>query len=365
MKLFIIVGRLGKTLTTSKLIPIVETNLFNKIYVFREEKGDSINGVDYITIPNNIWLRTIFKPTLLRRLYELLEIVYYAICLRPDIINSFQLVPKGWNGFLAAKISRSVCITSMIGGYPEFDTYLRFRKIGKIINIFVLNNSDFVTTKGEKVTKYIIKNGVKSSNIQTFNGSINLNIYNSNKVKKRNIDLIFVCTFSELKGPDRFVRIVKEISFLYPDIKAVMLGNGYLYLSIITLIKSLGLEHNIIMEGFVEDTYNFYQQSKIIIMPSRSEGLSSAMLEAMACGCVPIVSDVGCQNEAVINEYNGFLVENYKDLEKYVNYVEYLLSEPDKLNLMSARCQDIIQQKYSPQAQSEIYSNIISTIFKG
>jgi len=358
--LFVIVGRLGKTLTTSKLIPIIDTKLFEKIYVFKEKRGDPIEGVKYITIPDNLLTRTIFRPRLLRRLYELLQIIYYSIYLHPDVINAYQLVPKGWNGFLAAKISKSICITSMIGGFPELETYLKFKKLGKKINLYVLRHSDFVTTKGITVTEYIIKHGIDPSNISAFNGSINTNIYNSKIEQNRNIDLIFVGTFRELKGPNRFVMIVKALSRLYPDIKAIMLGDGDLYKSTLSLINNVGLEHNIVLKGYVEDTYNYYQQTKIIIMPSQNEGLSTAMLEAMACGCVPIVSNVGCQNEAVKHRYNGFLVENYQDIEKYVYYIKYLLTNPNQLNTMSTRCQNFIERKYSSHAQAEIYSNIIS-----
>ena len=50
-------------------------------------------------------------------------------------------------------------------------------------------------------------------------------------------------------------------------------------------------------------------KSKVLIMPSISEGLSTAMLEAMSSGCVPVVSDVGEMTKAAFdNVFEEYLV---------------------------------------------------------
>lgn len=46
------------------------------------------------------------------------------------------------------------------------------------------------------------------------------------------------------------------------------------------------------MLGYVDDTQGLYSASNFFVLPSRREGLPLSMLEAMACGCVPIASSV-------------------------------------------------------------------------
>ena len=64
----------------------------------------------------------------------------------------------------------------------------------------------------------------------------------------------------------------------------------------------------------------------ILLMPSRFEGLPLSLLEAMAAGCVPIVSDRGAIPTVVVDGRNGFLVEP-GDLTQIVGKVKFLLSE--------------------------------------
>ena len=64
----------------------------------------------------------------------------------------------------------------------------------------------------------------------------------------------------------------------------------------------------------------------IFLMPSRFEGLPMALLEAMASGCVPIVSNRGAIPTVVDDGRNGFLVEP-GDLTQIVGKLKFLLSE--------------------------------------
>jgi glycosyltransferase involved in cell wall biosynthesis len=64
----------------------------------------------------------------------------------------------------------------------------------------------------------------------------------------------------------------------------------------------------------------------IFLMPSRFEGLPLALLEAMAAGCVPVVSDRGAIPSVVEDGRNGFLVEP-GNLTQIVGRLKFLLSE--------------------------------------
>jgi glycosyltransferase involved in cell wall biosynthesis len=50
-------------------------------------------------------------------------------------------------------------------------------------------------------------------------------------------------------------------------------------------------------------------ENDIFLLPSKYEGLPMALLEAMAAGCVPVVSDVGSVSTVVEDGVNGYLVE--------------------------------------------------------
>ena len=60
------------------------------------------------------------------------------------------------------------------------------------------------------------------------------------------------------------------------------------------LIKELGLEGNVLMPGLIErdEVYNFLERCDLFLMPSISEGLNIAFLEAISMHCRVLVSNI-------------------------------------------------------------------------
>lgn len=84
----------------------------------------------------------------------------------------------------------------------------------------------------------------------------------------------------------------------------------------------------------------------IFLMPSRFEGLPLALLEAMAAGCVPIVSNRGAIPSVVEDGRNGFLVDP-GDLTQIVGKLKFLLSEGETgWNELRANARRTIQEEH-------------------
>jgi len=357
--IFVVVGRLGKSLTTSKLLPIVATGLFTHIYVFRESEGDPIPSVIYITSLFQIGLFPKMFSRVLQRVYELVQLIYCTKNLNPEIINGYQLFPKGINSFIAAKVTKRKCIVSTIGGIPEIDTYFRCKRLWRAIHIYVLSHSDAVTTKGKTVTDYIIRYGVNPDTIMTFNGAIDMGKFSPDINLERDIDLLFVGQLIELKGPDRFVRIVNKLSLQHPGLKAKILGVGELENQVKRMIVNYSIEDQVSIEGYIDNPEAYFCRSKILVMPSRSEGLSTAMLEAMACGCLPVVSDVGCMNEAAISGLTSYTIKNYLDVDSFVVAISTLLFNDELRSSLAANAINLVRSKYSIKSQSAIFKDVV------
>jgi glycosyltransferase involved in cell wall biosynthesis len=75
------------------------------------------------------------------------------------------------------------------------------------------------------------------------------------------------------------------------------------------LVNLYELEAHVSFSGFVPDTREIWRSHHAIVMASRAEGLSLAVLEAMICGRVSIVSNVGGHGEIITDSYSGFLSE--------------------------------------------------------
>ncbi len=358
---FVVVGRLGKSLTLSKLLPIVASGKFDKVMVFREEKGFDVPGVEYITLNFLMKVKSARLRKMIRYFIEPCQIVIYAVRLRPTLINGYQLLPKGIYSYFAARIAFTKCMISSIGGIPEIDSYSIHKWFWKNLNLFVLKHAEIVTTKGKTVTDYIVKHGVDKNKVFTYNGAIDTNRFFFDASVNKEIDLLFIGNLSELKGPDRFVLIIKEIINQFPDIKSFIIGDGPLIEQTKQMIEVFELKKNIELIGYTEETEVFFKRSKILVMPSRSEGLATAMIEAMSCGCVPVVSDVGCMNEAARHGETALLVKNYQDIDGFVKQISSILTNEKLREQISENAIRLIQKDYTTKAQAEIFKNIIKT----
>jgi len=77
----------------------------------------------------------------------------------------------------------------------------------------------------------------------------------------------------------------------------------------------------------VEKTREIYSRSLVWFLGSCSEGFSSPILEAMACGCAVVATDCGGPRDIIADRENGFLVE-VGNVRQIVDRIKLLLDDP-------------------------------------
>jgi glycosyltransferase involved in cell wall biosynthesis len=112
-----------------------------------------------------------------------------------------------------------------------------------------------------------------------------------------------------------YFRVVKELLGLNLIDKAYAVGSGK-YLC--KYQKEIGADENlrdkIIFTGNIENIESFLSSISIGFLFSTEEygeGISNSVLEYMASGVIPIVSDIGASSEIIENGVDGFLVNKY------------------------------------------------------
>jgi glycosyltransferase involved in cell wall biosynthesis len=94
----------------------------------------------------------------------------------------------------------------------------------------------------------------------------------------------------------------------YRDMRLVFVGEGPLELNLKFAAAASGFGDRIIFENFIAQPWRVYPAFDLFVMPSTTEGLSLALLEAMACGCPPIAMGVGGIPEVIADPNTGWLV---------------------------------------------------------
>jgi len=91
------------------------------------------------------------------------------------------------------------------------------------------------------------------------------------------------------KGPDIFIRALALAAAGRPHLRAVLVGDGPLRDACRRLIAESNLADRVRLAGFTDNPAAIYPQLDLLVIPSRSEGLPTVLLEAMQTG-VPVVS---------------------------------------------------------------------------
>lgn len=107
--------------------------------------------------------------------------------------------------------------------------------------------------------------------------------------------------------------------------KLIIAATGSEEVNLRERVNSLSCKNNVEFAGWVnkDENSSLYARSTIYVSIPESDATSISLLEAMAAGCFPIVSDLPANKEWIINRKNGIIVSDFNDevISDSLNYV--------------------------------------------
>ncbi len=107
------------------------------------------------------------------------------------------------------------------------------------------------------------------------------------------------------------------------------------------------------------DVSAFLQQANVLCLPSRSEGFSTTLLEAGACGCPAVVTDVGGARELIPDEHYGTIIESMT-ASSIVAALINLTDNPALLLEQREKSLVLTESSYSWSSTARIVENALS-----
>jgi len=120
--------------------------------------------------------------------------------------------------------------------------------------------------------------------------------------------LIIMARFTPLKRLDRAIRAFNLVSLNIKNINLVLVGSGPLENECRQLAESLPCSKHIHFIGHVDNPADYLKMADIFVLSSDNEGLSIALMEAMACGLIAVSTDCTGSNEVITEGKTGFIV---------------------------------------------------------
>ena len=114
--------------------------------------------------------------------------------------------------------------------------------------------------------------------------------------------------YSTVKGHATLVAAAKHVCLHAPHVLFVLIGDGTERPKLERQVKETGLQKNFLFLGARADVPQLLAACDLFVLPSESEGMPNALLEAMAAGLPAIATSVGGVPEVIEHNVTGLLV---------------------------------------------------------
>ena len=270
-----------------------------------------------------------------------------------DIVQTYFETSNLWGG-LVAKFSGALLLSSRrdMGILRKAKYSLAYSVVNRL--------SDRVLAVSEEVKRFcidadrinpnkvsVVYNGVDLKQIAT-EESVENPFANADWVGASHI-ITCLANIRKVKGIDVLIRTAQLVCRELPNAVFVIAGSLYEHdysEEMKGMIRSLGLEKNVKLLGFIGDPVPLLKMSDAFCLLSRSEGFCNALLEAMACGVPSVVTRVGGNPEAITDGENGFLVP-VEDEAAAAERLLTLLRDPEQGARIGERGRNSVQTRFS------------------
>jgi glycosyltransferase involved in cell wall biosynthesis len=221
-----------------------------------------------------------------------------------------------------------------------------------------LKGADCVVALNRQVVDELIEIGVTPERIARIPNGVEIEQIGrkANYELWREVTVIFVGRLHPQKGVDILLSAFKQVQEELPQFSWCLrlVGEGELRNGLEAMAHQLAVDRAVEFLGQVDDPFLLLGQSDIFVLPSRSEGMSNALLEAMAHGLPCIVTDVAGNNEVIRHNENGMVVQPEDD-DSLAAAIVSLAMDHDLRERLGQEAFRTVQEGYSLDSAANQY----------
>jgi len=167
--------------------------------------------------------------------------------------------------------------------------------------------------------------GTTAKNKLIFNGWNREKFFPDESKRTKKFTILFAGRLVMQKDPMTFLKAIKIVKGKIPDLEVHIVGDGAMRKKMEDFARQNGLDSNVIFKNWLTkpEIIAEYQSASLTVMPSLAEGMSMALLEALACGQYIIATKVSNNEKLITAGINGDFIEkkDYKSLaDKIIDF---------------------------------------------
>jgi glycosyltransferase involved in cell wall biosynthesis len=182
------------------------------------------------------------------------------------------------------------------------------------------------------------------------------------------IRLVFIGRLEHAqKGVLMLPEIVRKCREQGANAELVVVGTGADEDRLRIGFRESGVEDSVTLLGGLrpEGIYNVLLESDILLMPSFFEGLGLVLLEAMACGCVPVASRLEGITDSVIDDGVDGCLPAVGDVDGFAHAITTLAVNTQRRRKMAAAARQKIAASFSVEIMGRAYWTLIRDLLAG
>ena len=308
-------------------------------------------------------LQRTYDLTALRAAFELRQFLKLQ---QVQIVHTFFESSDLWAGFVTKSMSKAKLIWSR-----RDMGILRTRK-HNIAYRLMAGAPDAVFAVSDQVRRHCIEvDRIDSARVQTIYNGVNLAHWNAASRPAKAPGELLVTTIGNIrrvKGHDIFVKAAASIIPRFPNVSFNIAGdileNDY-FLELQALVRDLNLSDRFHFVGGITNLGEYLSTADIFVLPSRSEGFSNAIVEAMAAALPVVATSVGGNAEAVEDGVTGLLVPS-EDPAALSAAITGLLSDPSQARTMGIAGKALAAENFTTEAMmnriTAVYRDLLAPI---
>jgi glycosyltransferase involved in cell wall biosynthesis len=210
--------------------------------------------------------------------------------LKPDLTVAYRVTNYG---VLAAVCGLHPLTMAAQGQYIAFPPT---SAVKRALARYALSRADLIMSWGSHMTRNMAKLGCDLSKVRTIAYGIDTNLFRPDPDRKRPNTPPRLLTTRKMRSdyyPEVIVRALPEVVKRFPDVRLTALGEGPERDRIRRLSEKLGVAGNLDLPGRVslQRLIELLQGCDVYVSSVPTDGVSASLLEAMACGAWPVVTD--------------------------------------------------------------------------
>jgi len=344
------------------LIPLAKAQTVGRVWVVCDRLWFPLEKVCYVVPPS--WLRRMCG----RSLSRVIMVFTTAIQQTPDFLMGYHIMPNSLVCLIAASFIGASPVYQMTGGPIQVigggagseTSLLRLLKRNSLLLerllFHTLTYFDIVVVRGQSALAFTREHGLGKEQI-VITAGIDTDTFRPGGALTE-YDAICVSRLIASKGLEYLIEVLYHCHQKGYKLKAAIIGDGPIKPILIDMLTRYDLKEHIILLGQRNDISTLLQSARIFVFTSQTEGMSIALLEALATGLPAAIIPVGDLGDAVEEGINGIFLEG-KDPQVAATMVIELIANNVTIKSMSAHARHVAVERYSVNAIAQQWDQYI------